>query len=62
MYRRSRKYQEHVTKYAKARATREEKRINGIHPEYPSELPVLRRLIEITDYDAGTPITHRIEL
>jgi len=62
MYRRSRKYQEYVTKYAKARAVREEKRINGIHPEYPPELPELRRLIKITDYDTGTPVTHRIEL
>ena len=62
MYRRSRKYQKLVTQYAKARAVREEKRINGIHPEYPSELPVLRRLIKITAYDTGTPLTHRIEL
>ncbi|WP_290705334.1 hypothetical protein [Amphritea sp.] len=38
------------------------KRINGIHPEYPPELPELRRLIKITDYDTGTPVTHRIEL
>ncbi|MDO6420645.1 hypothetical protein Q4508_18995 [Amphritea sp. 2_MG-2023] len=60
MYRRSRKYQEYLTKYAKA--AREGKRINGIHPEYPSELPALRRLIKITDYDTGTPVTHRIEL
>ena len=62
MYRRSRKYQEYVTKYAKARAAREEKRIKGIHPEYPSELPALRRLIKITDYDTSTPVTHRIKL
>ena len=62
MYRRSRKYQENVTKYAKARTAREEKRINGIHPEYPSELPELRRLIKITEHDTGTPVTHQIEL
>ena len=62
MYRRSQKYQESVTKYAKARAAREEKRINGVHPEYLPELPELRRSIEITDYDTGTPVTHRIEL
>ena len=62
MYRRNRMYQEHMTKYAKARAAREEMRINGIHPEYPSELPELRRLIIITDYDTGTPVTHRLEL
>lgn len=47
---------------AKARGAREEKRIDGIHPEYPSELPELRRLIKITDYDTSTPITHQIEL
>lgn len=62
IYRRSRKYQQLVTQYAKARAAREEKRIDGIHPEYPSELLALRRLIEITDYDTGTPVTHRVEL
>ena len=62
MYRRSRKYQEQVVKYAKARAAREEKRIKGIHPEYPSELPKLRRLINITDYDTGIPITHQVAL
>ena len=62
MYRRSRKYQEHLTKHAKARTAREEKRINGIHPEYPPELPVFRGLIEITDFNTGTPITLRIEL
>lgn len=38
MYRGNRKYQEYVTKNAKARAAREEKRIEGIHPEYPPEL------------------------
>lgn len=66
MYRRSRKYQEQVVKYANARAAREEKRIRGIHPEYPPELPTSipkrRRLIKITDYDTGIPITHQIAL
>lgn len=62
MYRRSRKYQKSMTQFARARAAREEKRINGVHPEYTPELPDLRRSIEITDYDTGTPVTHRIEL
>ena len=28
----------------------------------PPDLPVLRRKVEITDYDTGTPVTHVIHL
>ncbi|WP_206484427.1 hypothetical protein [Thalassotalea sp. G2M2-11] len=28
----------------------------------PQEIPELRRVIEITDYDSGEPITHKLEL
>lgn len=62
MYRRSRKYQERIAMLAKARAAKEKKRLSANLPDYPPDLPSLRRLIEITDYDSGTPITHRIEL
>ena len=44
------------------RAAREERRVEGHHPDYPPELPELRRLIEITDYDTSIPVTHQIEL
>ncbi|GAA6203940.1 hypothetical protein [Thalassotalea sp. SU-HH00458] len=28
----------------------------------PQDIPKLRRVIEITDYDSGKPITHKLEL
>ncbi|NMP33138.1 hypothetical protein HII17_16385 [Thalassotalea sp. M1531] len=28
----------------------------------PQSIPELRRVIEITDYDSGEPITHKLEL
>ncbi|WP_212747508.1 hypothetical protein, partial [Pseudoalteromonas ruthenica] len=28
----------------------------------PQNIPELRRIIEITDYDSGEPITHKLEL
>jgi len=28
----------------------------------PKSIPELRRVIEITDYDSGEPVTHRLEL
>ena len=65
MYRRTRKYQDQVYRMARARAAKERKRLEkrGHHPDtYPPELPALRRVIEITDFDSGTPVTHRLEL
>lgn len=63
MYRRSRKYQEYVTKYAKARAAREEKGsmvfILNIRLNYLKCLAELHRLIKVTDYNTGTIVTHR---
>lgn len=48
------------------RAARDERRVEGHHPDYPPELPDFtsqaRRLIEITDYDTSIPVTHQIEL
>jgi len=62
MYRRSRKYQQLIERLARGRAVGEKRRMEGHHPDFPPELPELRRLIEITDFDTGTPITHRVEL
>ena len=59
MYRRSRKYQAQITRLANARAAKERKRLSA---DPPLDLPDLRRVIEITDFDSGTPITHIIEL
>jgi hypothetical protein len=62
MYRRSRKYQAQISGLAAARAAKERKRLSAVLPDYPPDLPDLRRVIEITDYDSGTPTTHVIEL
>ncbi|MCL6414416.1 hypothetical protein MIB92_02020 [Aestuariirhabdus sp. Z084] len=62
MYRRSKKYQTQVALLAKARAARERKRLEPPGPSDITELPELRRVIEITDYDFGSPVVHRIEL
>ena len=65
MYRRTRKYQDQVDRIARARAAKERKRFEecGHHPDkYPPELPALRKVIEITDFDSGIPVTHRLEL
>ncbi len=31
-------------------------------PRWPRDLPKLRRVIEITDFDFGQPVYHRLEL
>jgi hypothetical protein len=62
MYRRSRKYQAIITRLAAARAAKERKRLSAALPDYRPDLPDLRRVIEITNYDSGTPTTHIIEL
>ncbi|MBY4679107.1 hypothetical protein [Marinobacterium arenosum] len=62
MYRRSRRYQQRIESLARGRVAKERARLEGHHPDYPPELPELRRVIEITDYDTGIPVTHRVEL
>ncbi len=62
MYRRSSKYQAQIARLAAARAAKERKRLSAVLPDYPPDLPDPRRVIEITDYDSGTPTTHVIEL
>jgi len=43
------------------RDVRERKRLEGAEPQYPSELPALRRTLIIIDYDFGK-VEHRIDL
>lgn len=43
------------------RAAKERKRLEGNAPDYPPELPHLRRRIVIIDYDNGRTV-HRLDL
>lgn len=45
-----------------SQAAQARKRLEQHPPDYPPELPELRRVIEITDYDSGTPVVYRMEL
>lgn len=47
---------------ARARAARERRRLEGPAPDYPPELPLLRRRIFVEDFDFGPPVTHEILL
>ncbi|ABG41260.1 hypothetical protein Patl_2749 [Paraglaciecola sp. T6c] len=62
MYRRTNKYQKNVSESYTNRSKNEQRleRSEKISPE--RVIPKLRRVIEITDYDTGQPIVHRIEL
>jgi len=40
---------------------RERRRLEGVEPRYPRELPALRRTVIIIDYDFGR-VEHRIDL
>ncbi|MFT6914733.1 MAG: serine protease inhibitor ecotin [Motiliproteus sp.] len=62
MYRRSRKYQALIARLASARAAKERKRLDEAIPADRIDLPDLRRVIEITDFDNGSPVTHRVGL
>jgi hypothetical protein len=62
IYRLSRKYQAQIARLAAARAAKERKRLSAALPDYPPDLPDLRRMIEITDYNSGMPTTYAIEL
>ncbi|MEH6649997.1 MAG: hypothetical protein V7707_08245 [Motiliproteus sp.] len=62
MYRRGRKYQAQIARLANARAAKERKRLEEAIPADRFDLPDLRRVIEITDFDNGSPVTHRVEL
>lgn len=62
MYRRTNRYQKNVSESYTNRSKNEQRleRSQRISPEHV--IPVLRRVIEITDYDTGQPIVHRIAL
>ena len=62
MYRRSRKYQALIARLASARAAKERKRLEEAILADRIDLPDLRLVIEITDFDNGSPVTHRVEL
>lgn len=47
---------------AQARAARERRRLEGPAPDYPPDLPELRRELLVVDYDTGTPVTHHFAL
>ncbi len=43
------------------RDARERRRLEGVEPRYPRDLPALRRTLIIIDYDFGR-VEHRIDL
>jgi hypothetical protein len=59
MYKSSKRY---IDQFAKARIAKEQKRLNGHTPNYPSDIPELRRKIVITDFDNDEPIEHVFDL
>ena len=58
MYRKRIKYSR---KLKNMREARERNRLEGPSPDYPAELPDLRRRIIVIDYDFGK-VVHRIDL
>jgi hypothetical protein len=44
----------------RARAERERRRLAGRAPDYPPELPELRRRIVVEDFDFGEPLRHEV--
>ena len=44
------------------REEKERKILSGTPPQYPLDIPDLRRRIIIDDYDSGTVVRHEIEL
>ncbi len=64
MYRRSQTYQAQIARQLEQRAEKEKKKVldGQQNNETEDSLPNLRRIIEITDYDSGEAVTHRVEL
>jgi hypothetical protein len=54
-YRKSNRYSRQL---AAARAAKERKRLEGPTPDYPVDLPELRREVVVIDYDSGEPVAH----
>ncbi|TAA45033.1 hypothetical protein [Corallincola spongiicola] len=59
-YRRTNKHQQNIEQ-SYSKLAKQESEPNQDY-EKPKQLPKLRRIIEITDFDAGEAIVHRIEL
>ena len=49
-------------KLAAARAARDAARMAGPAPDYPPDLPRLRRVVIVIDYDFGTPVIETMRL
>lgn len=46
----------------RAREARERRRLESPAPDYPRELPLLRRRIVVEDFDSGEVVRHEINL
>ena len=55
----SRKFNDRMER---ARAEQERRRLEGPAPDYPPQLPELRRRIVVEDFDLGEPVRHEIRL
>ncbi len=62
MYRRSNTYQAQIVRQLEEKTAIEKRRMTESVTNLDPALPNLRRVIEITDYDSGEAVTHRIEL
>ena len=49
-------------KFSNMREAKRLKRENGATPDYPTELPNLRRRIIVIDFDSGEPVRRCIDL
>lgn len=49
-------------KLAAARAARDAARLAGPAPDYPPDLPRLRRVVIVIDYDQGAPVIETMRL
>jgi hypothetical protein len=62
MYRRTSKYQKILSKSYTSRVKTESHFEQNVDHQPVWEIPELRRVIEITDFDRGEPIVHKLEL
>ena len=62
MYQHTNKYHKSVSKSYTNRARTERNRQGGAAHLPVRDIPSLRRVIEITDYDASEPVVHTLEL
>jgi hypothetical protein len=49
-------------KLAAARASKDAARMAGTAPDYPPDLPHLRRVVIVIDYDQGAPVIETMRL